>query len=60
MSQRTGVLHAVVSGPTSVLDLVRAGEADLRAAGRVEDLRLEPSEDTHEVTVTEVQLAGAE
>jgi valyl-tRNA synthetase len=60
VSQRTGVLHAVVSGPTSVLELVRAGEADLRAAGRVEDLRLEPSDDAHEVTVTEVELAAAE
>jgi valyl-tRNA synthetase len=60
VSQRTGVRRAVVSGPTSLLELVRAGSSDLRAAGRVEDLRLQPAEETHEVTVSDVELAPAE
>jgi valyl-tRNA synthetase len=60
VSQRTSVLRAVVSAPTSVLELVRAGQADLCAAGRVQNLRLEPAEDAHEVTVTGVELAPAE
>jgi valyl-tRNA synthetase len=60
VSQRTSVLRAVVSAPTSLLELVRAGQADLCAAGRVQDLRLEPAEDAHEVTVTGVELAPAE
>jgi valyl-tRNA synthetase len=60
VSQRTSVLRAAVSAPTSLLELVRAGQADLCAAGRVQDLRLEPAEDAHEVTVTGVELAPAE
>jgi valyl-tRNA synthetase len=43
VSQRTGVRRAVVSGPTSALELVRGGQADLQAAGRVEHLELMPS-----------------
>jgi valyl-tRNA synthetase len=61
VSQRTGVLRAVVSAPTSLLELVRAGEADLRAAGRVDDLVLQPvSDGATEVTVTDVELAPTE
>jgi valyl-tRNA synthetase len=61
VSQRTGVLRAVVSAPTSLLELVRAGEADLRAAGRVGDLVLQPvSDGATEVTVTDVELAPTE
>jgi valyl-tRNA synthetase len=55
VSQRTGVVRAVVSAPASLLELVAAGEADLRAAGRVDDLQLKPSEGS-EVTVSDVEL----
>jgi valyl-tRNA synthetase len=59
VSQRTGVVHAVVSAPTSLLELVRLGEADLRAAGRVEQLRLQESADG-DVVVSEVELAATD
>jgi valyl-tRNA synthetase len=59
VSQRTSVVRAVVSGPTSLVGLVRAGAADLRAAGRVSDLQLQESDAT-ELTVTDVELAPAE
>jgi valyl-tRNA synthetase len=58
VSQRTGVVRALVSAPTSLLELVAAGEADLRAAGRVADLQLKPSEGS-EITVTDVELEPA-
>jgi valyl-tRNA synthetase len=58
VSQRTGVVRAIVSAPASVLELVQAGEADLRAAGRVADLQLKPSEGS-EITVSEVELDTA-
>jgi hypothetical protein len=53
------VVRAVVSGPTTLVGLVRAGAADLRAAGRVSDLQLQESDAT-ELTVTDVELAPAE
>jgi valyl-tRNA synthetase len=58
VSQRTGVVRAVVSAPASLLELVAAGEADLRAAGRVTDLQLKPSEGS-EITVSDVELDAA-
>jgi valyl-tRNA synthetase len=58
VSQRTGVVRAVVSAPASLLELVQAGAADLRAAGRVDDLQLKPSEGS-EITVTDVELDTA-
>jgi valyl-tRNA synthetase len=59
VSQRTSVVRAVVSGPASLVELVRAGAADLRAAGRVTDLQLQESEAT-ELTVADVELAPVE
>jgi valyl-tRNA synthetase len=59
VSQRTGVVRAVVSAPASLLELVQAGAADLRAAGRVDDLQLKPSEGS-EITVTDVELDTAQ
>jgi valyl-tRNA synthetase len=54
VSQRTSVLRAVVRGPAAELDRVRAGEADLRAAGRVVDLLL--AEGGEQVEVAEAEL----
>jgi valyl-tRNA synthetase len=54
MSQRTTVLRAVVRGPAAELERVRAGSADLRAAGRVADLQL--VEEGEQVEVAEAEL----
>ncbi len=56
VSQRTDVVSAVVTGPASALELVRAGQADLQAAGRVQRLELSATDGT-EVLVRDVELA---
>jgi valyl-tRNA synthetase len=56
VSQRTPVLRAVVRGPAADLGRIRSGADDLRAAGRVTDLRLEESGE--QVEVAEVALEG--
>jgi valyl-tRNA synthetase len=58
VSQRTDVLSAVVSAPAGDLERVRAGEADLRGAGRVASLELRAGGD--EVLVSDVELAAAQ
>ncbi len=55
VSQRTDVVSAVVSAPETDLERVRAGEADLRGAGRVAALELRAGGD--EVLVSDVELA---
>lgn len=55
VSMRTTVLVATVSAPAGLLDAVRAGAADLRAAGHVETLDLVEAGDS--VVVTGVKLA---
>ncbi|HET8615857.1 MAG TPA: valine--tRNA ligase [Actinomycetales bacterium] len=59
VSQRTGVLRALVTGPSSAIELVRAAAGDLSAAGRVEQLDLRAGDGT-EVQVTDVELAPVE
>ena len=58
VSQRTDVTRAVVTAPEADLERVRAGEADLRGAGRVAALELRAGGD--EVRVDGVELAVAE
>ncbi len=53
VGMRTEVAAATVTGPPQQLDRVRAGERDLRAAGRIVDLRWEPGET---LVVREVDL----
>ncbi len=55
VGQRTEVGRVVVSAPAAQLDLVRAGEADLRAAGRVNG-GVEYDESEGELTVATVDL----
>ena len=55
VSQRTDVEKATVTASGGELDLLRAGAADLRAAGRV--LALELADGTGELAVTGVELA---
>jgi valyl-tRNA synthetase len=54
VSQRTGVVRAVVRAPAAELERVRAGAADLRAAGRVAALEL--AEGGEQVEVAEAEL----
>jgi valyl-tRNA synthetase len=54
-SMRTEVLRARVSAPADVQELVRAAAADLRGAGRVQELHI--SDGSEELTVDEVELA---
>ena len=56
VSQRTPVVRAVVRGPAAELDRVRAGEEDLRAAGRVGDLRLDAGGEQVEVAEAELEV----
>jgi valyl-tRNA synthetase len=56
-SQRTTVTSAVVTAAAADLDRVRAAEADLRAAGRVERLDLRAGDGA--LAVTDVVLAEA-
>lgn len=58
VSQRTDVVRAVVTAPEADLERVRAGEGDLRGAGRVAALELRAGGD--DVRVDEVELAVAE
>ncbi len=55
VSMRTDVPRAVVAAPAADLDLLRAAAADLRGAGRVDDLQLVAA--SHELTVRDVELA---
>lgn len=58
VSQRTDVVRAVVTAPEADLERVRAGEGDLRGAGRVAALELRAGGD--DVRVADVELAVAE
>lgn len=58
VSQRTDVLRAVVTAPEADLERVRAGEGDLRGAGRVAALELRAGGD--DVRVADVELAVAQ
>jgi valyl-tRNA synthetase len=52
-SQRAPVSLVQVSGPTSLLEAVRAGQDDLAAAGTVSEWRLDESHDvTFAVTMS--------
>ncbi len=57
VSMRTEVTHAVVTAPASVLELVRAGQGDLAAAGKVASLDL--IEGGEEMVVSDVELTQA-
>ncbi len=54
VSQRTGVVRAVVSGPESMLAGIRAAQSDLLATGRLRTLEL--AEDGVELSVSDVEL----
>jgi valyl-tRNA synthetase len=56
-SMRTDVRQAVVRGPAETLDRVHRAADDLRAAGRIADLRLEPAAGP---LTADVELAEAE
>jgi valyl-tRNA synthetase len=56
VSQRTEVVHAVVSGPAGDLTLVGAAAADLRGAGRIAELSL--TADGDELAVRDVTLSS--
>ena len=58
VKQRTEVLKATVTGSETQIARVRAGQADLQAAGNVRDLGLAVADG--ELTVTDVELAPAE
>ncbi|GAB4063401.1 valine--tRNA ligase [Angustibacter speluncae] len=58
VSQRTDVVRAVVTAPEADLERVRAGEGDLRGAGRVAALELRAGGD--DVRVGDVELAVVE
>jgi valyl-tRNA synthetase len=60
VSQRTTVLRAVVRGPAAELERVRAGAADLRAAGRVADLQLLDGAEQVEVVEAELETQPAD
>ena len=55
VSQRTDATRAVVTGPAEQVARVRAGEADLRAAGRIGALEL--VEGGQDLVVSDVELA---
>jgi valyl-tRNA synthetase len=55
VSQRTDVTRAVVTAPAAVVERVRGGESDLRAAGRIQALEL--VEGGEELVVSEIGLA---
>jgi valyl-tRNA synthetase len=57
VSMRTEVLRATIAAPADVQALLQAGAADLRGAGRVQDLRISNGAD--DLTVTDVELAPA-
>jgi valyl-tRNA synthetase len=57
VSMRTEVTRAVVTAPADVLVLVRAGQGDLAAAGKVSSLEL--VEGGEDVVVSAVDLAQA-
>jgi valyl-tRNA synthetase len=62
VSQRTAVLHATVTAPQQRLELVRAGAADLCAAGVVRDLTIEVGGDelaVSDITLEQVQEPSA-
>jgi len=44
VSMRTELASAVVRGPAASVELLAAAADDLRSAGRIADLRLEPAE----------------
>jgi valyl-tRNA synthetase len=52
VSMRTDVPAAVVRGPSDLLDLLATAADDLRSAGKVQDLRLEPGGEDLRVDVT--------
>jgi valyl-tRNA synthetase len=52
VSMRTDVPSAVVSGPADVLELLTTATDDLKSAGKIADLKLEPGGDQLTVAVT--------
>jgi valyl-tRNA synthetase len=52
VSMRTDVPVATVTGPTDLLDLLATATDDLRSAGKIADLALEPGGDSLRVAVT--------
>ena len=52
VSMRTDVSSAVIHGPADVLDLLATATDDLRSAGKIADLSLEPGGDQLAVAVT--------
>jgi valyl-tRNA synthetase len=52
VSMRTEVPAATVRGPADVLDLLATAADDLRSAGKIESLQLEPGADALDVDVT--------
>ena len=52
VSMRTDVPRAVVRGPADVLEVLSQGADDLKSAGRINDLALEPGGDAVTVDVT--------
>ena len=52
VSMRTDVPRAIVRGPADVLEVLSQGADDLKSAGRIGDLALEPGTDTLSVDVT--------
>ena len=52
VSMRTDVTTATMRGPADVLDLLAAATDDLRSAGKIADLTMEPGGDRLTVDVT--------
>lgn len=62
VSQRTVVTRAVITASAADIERIASGSGDLKAAGRVEDLQLDPgnSGDSADITVSDVELAPAD